>query len=124
MVQSYGGCELDVERGPDWLFVRPHGESLRGHEDELAEQIWQLLEQCTTHRLVLELDDVGSFMSSLIGQLVLLHQRICNRGGLMRLCGLSAANRRALDASRLSGYFPQYRDRNEAVMAVRPMQPR
>ena len=124
MVQDARGCDLQVERGPDWLFVRPQGASLRGHEDELADQIWHLLEQCTTHRLVLELDDVGPFVSSLVGQLVLLHQRICDRGGLMRLCGLSVANQRALNACRLSGYFPLYSDRTEAVMASRPLQPR
>ena len=124
MIQAARGCELEVERGPDWLFVKPQGASLRGHEDELAEQIWQLLEQCTTHRLVLELNDVDLFVSSLVGQLVLLQQRICDRGGLMRLCGLSAANQRALIACRLNGYFPLYSDRTQAVMASRPQQPR
>lgn len=124
MVQAAQGCELDVERGPDWLFVRPHGESLRGHEMELAEQVWHLLEQCTTHRLVLELDDLGPMVSSVIGQLILLHKRICAQGGLMRLCGLSPANERVLKTCRLSEYFPAYCDRNEAVMASRPLQPR
>jgi anti-anti-sigma factor len=124
MVQAARVGDLDVERGPDWLFVRPHGASLRGHEDGLAEQIWHLLEQSMAHRLVLEMDDVGPLVSSLIGQLALLHKRISGQGGLMRLCGLSAANQRVLMTCRLSGYFPPYSDRNDAVMASRPQQPR
>jgi anti-anti-sigma factor len=124
MFQAARGCELDVERGPDWLFVRPHGASLRGHELDLAEQVWGLLEQSMTHRLVLELDDLGPMMSSVIGQLVMLQKRITSQGGLMRLCGLSPSNQRVLAVSRLSGYLPQYNDRTEAVMGERPMQPR
>jgi len=124
MVEALGGCELDVDRGPDWLFVRPHGESLRGHELDLANQVWRLLEQSMTHRLVLELDDIGPMMSSLIGQLVLLQKRISSHGGLMRLCGVSPSNQRVLAVCRLGGYLPQYVDRTQAVMGERPMQPR
>ena len=124
MAQAARCCKLDVERGPDWLFVRPHGATLRGHETELAEQILDLLEQNFTHRVVLELDDLGLLLSSIIGQLVLLHKRIDGQGGLMRLCGLSAANQRVLATCRLNEYLPQYRDRTAAVMGARPAQPR
>ena len=124
MVQAVRGCDLDIERGPDWLFIRPRGASLPGHESELAEQVWTLLEQCMTHRLVLELDDVGLLVSNLVGQLVLLQKRICGQGGLMRLCGLSPANQRVLSTCRLGGYLPQYHDRTEAVMGERPTKPR
>ena len=77
-----------------------------------------------THRLVLELDDIGPMMSSLIGQLVLLQKRISSHGGLMRLCGVSPSNQRVLAVCRLGGYLPQYADRTQAVMGERPMQPR
>lgn len=124
MVQAARGCELEVERGPDWLFVRPHGASLFGRETELADQVWNLLEQCTTHRLVLELDDLGPLVSAMIAQLMLLQKRISGQGGLMRLCGLSAANQRVLATCRLNGYLAQYNNRTEALMGARPVQPR
>lgn len=124
MVHAARRCEMDVERGPNWLFVRPHGATLRGNETELAAQVLGLLEQNFTHRLVLELDDLELLWSSIIGQLVLLHKRIDGQGGLMRLCGLSAANQRVLETCRLSEYLPQYNDRTEALMGVRPTQPR
>lgn len=123
-MQALGGCELIVERGPEWLFIRPDGASLRGHELDLADQIWSLLEQSMTYRLVLELDDIDLLSSDIISQLVMLQQRICNHGGLMRLCGVSPTNRWAIESCRLSGYLPQYANRTQAVMGERRVKPR
>ena len=124
MRQATRACDVDVDRGPDWLFIRPHGQSLLGREAELAEQVWTLLEQSSTHRLVLEMDDIGLLASSVVGQLILLQKRISNQGGLMRLCGLSMDNQRVLATCRLGGYLPQYQNRTESVMGTRPPQPR
>ncbi len=138
MVHIAHGWELDVERGPDWLFVRPRGlahgpldptHPEMTHTDlmdtpDLADEIWALVEQTFTHRLVLELDQIGHLNSYLIGQLMRLFKRISTRGGLMRICGLSPGNQAVLDQCRLSGRLPSYENRTEAVMASRPPQPR
>jgi anti-anti-sigma regulatory factor len=73
---------------------------------------------------VLELDQLGQLNSYLIGQLVRLHKRVSTQGGLMRLSGLSPANRNVLDQCRLSSGLACYDNRTEAVMATRPAQPR
>lgn len=121
------GWDLDVERGPDWLFVRlcpPDGLPF-GETPPLAEAVWELLQQQFAHRLVVELDNVHLLSSYLIGQLVLLHKRVCACGGIMRLSGVSDASRMALRACRLDGQLPMYADRTEAVMGgYRPTQPR
>jgi anti-anti-sigma factor len=118
--------DFEVERGPDWLFVRPR--RLRASSDEsppFAEQVWALLEQHFTHRLVLELGEIKYLDSYLVGQLVWLYKRIHTHDGIMRLCELSAANEEVLHACRLDGHFPQYRTREEAVMCQsQPRQPR
>jgi len=132
MVQIAHGWELDVDRGPDWLFVRPHSLLPRfsgvgvGDVDmpDLADEIWMLVEQNFARRLVLELDDIGHLDSYLIGQLVRLYKRFCSHGWLMRICGLSRANQSVLDGCRLSGRLPCYDCRSDAVMASRPAQPR
>jgi anti-anti-sigma factor len=117
MVSVSEGWKLDVERGPDWLFVRLHNPPAIGQEGEpLAEQLWSLLEQHFMYRLVLELDDVQALRSSLIGQLVLLYKRIHQRGGMLRICGLGEAQRQALRSTRLDERFPCYKDREDAVM--------
>lgn len=120
------GWDLDVERGPDWLYVRPH--CLSGSASDappLADQVWSLLEKSLTHRLVLELDDIDLLTSHLIGQLMWLRKRIHSHDGMMRICGLSSYNTQVLEQCHLAGYLPHFRDREEAVMGqARPIQPR
>jgi anti-anti-sigma factor len=117
MVQVCTGWKLDVERGPDWLFVRLHGSPDADLEGEpLAEQLWSLLEQHFIHRLVVEMDDVPALRSNLIGQLVLLYKRIHLKGGMLRICGLTEQQRQVLRTTRLDDRFPCYSTREEALM--------
>ena len=125
MNQVAQAWELCVDRGPDWLFVRPRGLSADLLEaPAIAEQIWGLLEQNFLRRLVLEMDEIPYLNSHMIGQLVWLHKRIVTHDGLMRICGLSEANQEVLRMVRLETRFPQFRDREQAVMGHRPQQPR
>jgi anti-anti-sigma factor len=119
-------CELDVERGPDWLLVRVGRLDPAGCEaSALAERIWRLLQQHFTYRLVLELDQVRVLNSHLVGQLVQLYRWIAEHDGVMRVCGLSLYNRQLLHACRLDEQLLPYQDREEAVTGVpHPQQPR
>jgi anti-anti-sigma factor len=116
---------LDVDRGPEWLFIRlhiPEGDALE--ENQLAESIWQTMQQHFAKRVVLELNELRMLHSRILGQLVLLHKRIHSQGGVMRVCGLNELNQEVVKVSRLHEHFPNYRNREEAVMGPRPMQPR
>jgi anti-anti-sigma regulatory factor len=120
------GWYLDVERGPECLFVHP-----RRTPDEpadamsLAQQVWSLLEQNFTHRVVLELSDIGALDELLLEQILDLNNRVRACGGMMRLCGLSARNRKVLADEGLDGHVASYADREAAVMGwARPQQPR
>lgn len=116
---------VDVDRGPDWLFIRlrpPHDGDTG--EIRLAEMIWQKLEQCFCYRVVLELDDVKFLRSWMVGELVRLHKRVTTQGGMLRLCGVSAANEDVLKVCRLHDRLPIYANRTNAVMGHRPAQPR
>jgi anti-anti-sigma factor len=126
MLATAPGCELDVERGPDWLLVRVRRLDLTESDaPPFAEQIWRLLEQHFTYRLVLELDQVRLLNSHLIGQLIQLYRHIAEHDGVMRLCGLSPYNRQVLHKCRLDERLPPYEDRHEAVLAsCRPLRPR
>ena len=116
---------MDVERGPDWLFVRLHGpDDGEAEGSNLANQLWSLMEQHFTYRLVLELDDVTVLRSCLLGQLVVLCKRIYAHGGMLRLAGLSEENLLTLRLCRLDGNFPHYTTRAAAVMGQVPAKPR
>jgi anti-anti-sigma factor len=124
MVQTDVGWRFDVDRGPDWVFVRLHPDDSSLESDSLADQLWSVLEQSFTYRLVLELDEVPILQSYLIAQLVLIAKRINSHGGLLRLCGLSPANQEVIRMCRLDGCLPHFGNRGDAVMGHRPLQPR
>ena len=121
MIEIGPGWEMDVDRGPDWVFV-----TLRNPDPDatgtppLAESLWRLLKNNASYRLVLELDQIEVLYSYLIGQLVLLHKRIYIHGGMMRLCGLSPHNQEVLHLCRMDERFPPYASREDAVMG-RPL---
>lgn len=126
MIQELGsGWTAEIDRGPDWLFI-----SLKGIEPfdasgvDVATSIWQFFEREFVNRLVLELDQVLVLRSELVGALVRLHARITSQGGIMRVSGLSDENFAVLRSCRLHDRFPQYRDRQEAVLGYRPNKPR
>lgn len=118
MLKVIPGWGLDVDRGPNCLLVkirRPRGRA--GDAPPLAEVLWAILEQHFTYRLVVELDQIKTLDDEILGQLLLLHDRIAEHGGLMRICGLSPRGRRLLLDRQLDDRLVPYQDREEAVMA-------
>jgi len=125
MQELASGWTIETERGPDWLFVRLHApDDFRITDDEIANELWSLLEEHFTYRLVLELDDLSVLQSNIIGQLVTLYKRINAHEGLLRICGLSRKCQEVLNVSQLESCLPQYRSREEAVMGARPGRPK
>jgi len=126
MLNTCSGWELETERGPDWLIVKVNRlpkDAIASYP--LADALWSLLEQHFTHRLVLELDQIKHLDDAIIEQLLQLHDRISEHGGVMRVCGLSADNRRVLLARQHDGCFVPYANREDAVSgASLPRHPR
>jgi anti-anti-sigma regulatory factor len=56
--------------------------------------------------------------SYLIGQLVMLHNRIHKQGGVLRLVGLSDRNHEILKICRLDAHFPKYQSCRDAVLCT------
>lgn len=113
-VQIANGMLVDIDRGPDWYFVRLHPSEVSAIG--FAEAIYELImrEQC--QRVIIELDELPILKSELVGQLVLLHKRLCTEGGAVRLSGTTDAAQTVLKQSRLADRFPQYANREDAVM--------
>lgn len=79
-------CEL-TQRGPNWLFV--HIDTV-GQGCGLGERLWALAHQQFTYRLVLEFNAQRPSDPRLGLELGELCRRLADRGGTLRLCGLSA----------------------------------
>ncbi len=115
--------ELEVvDRGPDWLFVRLRPD--HDHLDNIADRLWKLLNQQFIHRLVLEMDEVDFLPSLLMGQLVMLHKRVLQHDGALRLCGLTPQCLEALRLCRLDQALPHFDCREDAVHGRAMAKPR
>jgi len=101
---------------------RHEGNSL--HVENLADQLWTLLNKHFVYRLVLEMDQVRLLSSSMMGQLVMLQKRVLQHGGALRLCGLSPQCQQALHLCRLDQVMPNYRNREDAVLGCGRTKPR
>lgn len=107
---------VEVDRGPDWLFLRLQpGANPTG----VADKLWSLADRHFTYRLVLEMEDVDVLPSDLMGQLVVLQKRVLQRHGALRLCGLSDQCAQAIHFCRLDQALPNYDNREEAVKGAR-----
>jgi anti-anti-sigma regulatory factor len=111
------GLELNVDRGPNWLFVRLRAKNKPLAEvPQIAEKLWSISSRHFIYRLVLELEELDELRSSLMSQLVILQERLAQCGGALRICGLSPECEETLQSCHLDSALPNHASRTEAVM--------
>jgi len=122
MLATSTGYRFDVDRGPDWLWIRVRGTPGGGpRAASLAEELKELIEKHFIYRIVLELQRLPKLSgnvvlsSQLIGELVQLSQYIHAHDGVLRICGLSSENRAMLEVCGLEDLCLAYHTREEAV---------
>ncbi len=121
---SPGWC-LDYDTSPEWLFLRlARHQPLADPLPPVAESVWNLVDRYAIDRLVLQLDDEVRLVSYLVGQIVQLHKRAHQHGGVLRLCALSRHQYDVIESLRLTDRFPNYASREDAVMGYPPRRPR
>jgi anti-anti-sigma factor len=117
MLATAAGYEFDVDRGPDWLWIRIRSvETGSLPAASLAEQIKELVEKHFIYRIVLELHRVPELSSHLIGELVQLSRHILKHDGVLRVCGLSPEGRAMLEMCGLDDLCLAYETREEAIV--------
>lgn len=89
MKSSNGPWRCEVDRGPNWLFVKLFPPALPAEQDELADNVWAIASRHFVYRLVVEMDLFDSLSSQTIDQLLELQSRLEAHGGALRVCGLS-----------------------------------
>ncbi len=111
------GWEIEVDRGPDWLFVRliPTNNT-SSYTSEFVEPVWDVIDQHFIYRIVLEMDQLDQVSSELIDQLLILQQRVWAHQGMLRLCGLSPDCFEARASVLSAAGLTNYRDRETAVL--------
>lgn len=110
------GWRATLEPHDPWLCVRLHpAQDEPAPGDGLIERLWRAIDDRHQRDVVLQKEDVGFLLSSLMGELVRLHKRLATQAGWLRLSGLLQACDEALRTCRLHEVLPIYADRGAAV---------
>lgn len=111
------GLELNVDRGPNWLFVKLRAKNKKLAEvPQIAEELWSISQRHFIYRLVLELEELDELRSGMMSQLVMLQERLSQCGGALRICGLSPECEESLQSCHLESALPNHASRTQAVM--------
>lgn len=108
------GVPLEVERGPDWLFVRVAG-GATGPMEDLTTSVWETIREHGASRVVLELDHLDTIDEALGGVIGELGTRVRDAGGLIRICGLSEPKLTRLRRVAAAASVPHFDTRGDAV---------
>ena len=82
----------------------------------MADELWSISNNHFIYRLVLELDELDTLPPGIMGQLVMLQERLASQGGSLRVCGLSPECEAKLHACHLDESFPNHISREDAVL--------
>ena len=116
-VHIVDGLELNVDRGPNWLFVKLRSrQNQRAEVPQIADKLWSISSRHFIYRVVLELENLEELPSGMMGQLVLLQERLAQCGGALRICGLSPECEETLHSCHLDSALPNHASREAAVM--------
>jgi hypothetical protein len=116
-VHVVDGLELNVDRGPNWLFVKLRNKPVPFRElPHLADKLWSIASRHFIYRLVLELEELDELPSKFTGELVILQERLSQCGGALRICGLSPECEESLQSCHFESALQNHASREEAVM--------
>jgi hypothetical protein len=115
MIEFAPGWSLAIDDAGDWLFVRLATANDRYSEPELADAVDGLARQRKRFRVIFEMAADLILHSHLVGELVMLHKRLCLQGGALRLCGFTEYNFEVIRMMQLTDRFHNFPDRQTAV---------
>jgi hypothetical protein len=116
-IHNVDGLELNVDRGPNWLFVKLRSkDDARKEVPQIADKLWSISSRHFIYRLVLELDDLQEMPNGMMGELARLQERLAQCGGALRICGLSPECEEAIHSCHLDSALPNHASREAAVM--------
>jgi anti-anti-sigma factor len=116
-IHNVDGLEFNVDRGPNWLFVKLKTRAApESAVPQIADKLWSISSRHFIYRLVLELDDLDQMPSGMMGQLITLQSRLAQCGGALRICGLSPECEETLHNCQLDSALPNHASREAAVM--------
>lgn len=88
-----------------------------GPISELAQQLFQVVQDNPGLNLLLSFSRVKHFSSALLGTLIRLNKRVSAGGGVFKLCQIRASLLEVFEITKLNKVFEIYRERTEALLS-------
>lgn len=87
-MKTNNGFQIEVGRGPNWLFLTltPDGTSVKA--THLADELWSIVARHFVYRVVLEFVDTDSLSDTAVAQIDQFRRWLDDHGGAVRVCGL------------------------------------
>ncbi len=118
-IHEVDGLELQVDRGPNWLFVKLRTKKkLPRVVPHLSGELWSIASRHFIYRLVVELDELDEMPQAWTDQLVELQSHLADCGGALRICGLSPECEEALACSQADTTLMNHASRAAAVLGT------
>jgi hypothetical protein len=116
-VHVVDGLEMNVDRGPNWLFVKLRNKKApRAAVPQLADKLWSISTRHFIYRLVVEVDDLEKIPAGWMDELADLQHRLTECGGALRICGMAPEREQPLASGYLDCALSNSATRVEAVM--------
>jgi hypothetical protein len=114
---SVDGLDINVDRGPNWLFVKLRNKRAPlANGPQIADRLWSIASRHFIYRLVVELDELDEWPTGWMDELTQLQERLVDCGGALRICGLSRSCEETLHGRQFESTLTNHPSRADAVM--------
>ncbi len=110
-----------VHREPKTLIVIPQGDSHGLRYDSLFEEhasLQSILKEPDIVNLLVDLESVEFLGSIMLGVILKLSRTVSEKGGTIVLCSASEQMQRVLESQNLSGIWPHFPTREQALESL------
>ena len=99
--------KMRVEYGLDITHVQLADERILDEEQirDLSESLEAVIERNKDSQILMDFVNVKSMTSAMLGLLVRVHKRVCERGGQLKLCNLDPSIQKVFEITQLTKVF-------------------
>jgi len=89
----------------------------RSEIDKMGADLLALIEEKDRKRVLINFEGVDYLSSTVLGKLIVLHKRMAEKQGQLKLCGIKPSIREVFEMTRLDKVFEIYADESEGMQA-------
>ncbi len=113
---------LEIDRGPNWLFVKFHPGRSKAELAKMGDELWTVAENHFVYRMVVEMEEIDTLTDDLVRQLAKLREQLEEQEGALRVCGLQKSCAAKLENFHLDHTLQSHASRESAILGYDNLQ--